>query len=102
MNISCFLELPSSSKEFAKRLSASDFRAFSGLTLQLRHQDDNETLLPLLEHSTTRNHVDYYAYPAQLAQHWPEGLFKTRARLSALDLANTSQDFGHQMQVRPP
>jgi hypothetical protein len=63
----------SSSKEFAKRLSASNFRAFPGLTLRLRHQGDNETLPPLLEHSTTRNHVDYPAYLAQLAQHWPEG-----------------------------
>jgi len=53
---------------------ASDFRAFSGFTLQLRHQGDDETLLPLPKHSTTRNHVDYHAYSAQLAQHWPEGL----------------------------
>jgi hypothetical protein len=34
---------------------------------------------PLLEHSTTRNHVDYPAYSAQPAQHWPEGLTHPRA-----------------------
>jgi hypothetical protein len=35
---------------------------------------DNYDGNPLLDHSTARNHVDYSTYPAQLAQHWPEGL----------------------------
>ena len=46
------------------------------LTSRLRFQcfnRDSEVPRPLLQHSTTRNHVDYPPYPAQLAQHWPEG-----------------------------
>jgi hypothetical protein len=63
---------------------------------------DNDDGNPLLDHSTARNHVDYPTYPAQLAQHWPEGLNLPRPLWTYSASANIFQDFGHQMQVCPP
>jgi hypothetical protein len=63
---------------------------------------DNDDGNPLLDHSTARNHVDHSTYSAQFAQHWPEGLKSPRPLWAHPASANSSQDFGHQMQVCPP
>lgn len=89
-------------KETCQDQGASNSRAFPGHPTSCLLQSRDDDGKPLLEHSTTRNHVDYPTYPAQLAQRWPEGLTAPHVFWAYVTSANISQDFGHQMQVCPP